>query len=277
MRELAIDARAASKNEMESAPTPPLLELEHVSVQRGDRLALNNLSLRIDAHERVAILGPNGCGKSTLVRTITRDFYPLHKPGTRMAIFGQERWHVFALRKLLGVVSASLVEANTRDICGLEAVLSGYFASVGVHDEFTQEMLDHSYAALEQLRVSYLAERPMTEMSSGEAWRVILARAIVHQPKALLFDEPSSHLDIAARAGLFNSLRELVHSGTGLVMVTHHFADIIPEIDRVILLRDGRVFADGPVASILTAQQLSAAFQAEIRVERAPDGHILAW
>ena len=256
--------------------TPPLLELEHVSVQRGERLALSDLSLRIDAHERVAILGPNGCGKSTLVRTITRDFYPLQKPGSRIAIFGQERWHVFALRKLLGVVSASLVEANTRDICGLEAVLSGYFASVGVHDEFTQEMLDQSRAALKRLGVLYLEERPMTEMSSGEAWRVILARALVHEPKALLFDEPSSHLDIAARASLFGSLRALVQEGTGLLMITHHLSDIIPEIERVILLRDGRVWADGPASVILTSDSLSALFDARVCVERRED-HYVAW
>ncbi len=256
--------------------TPPLLELEHVTVQRGDRLALNDLSLRIEAHERVAILGPNGCGKSTLVRTITREFYPLHKPGTRMAIFGQERWHVFALRKLLGVVSATLVEANVRDICGLEAVLSGYFASVGVHDEFTQGMLDHSRATLDKLGVSYLEERPMTEMSSGEAWRVLLARALVHEPKALLFDEPSSHLDIAARAGLFGSLRAIVKQGTGLVMVTHHLSDIIPEIDRVILLRDGRVWADGPATTLLQSDPLSELFGARVSVERRED-HYVAW
>ncbi len=256
--------------------TAPLLDFEHVSVQRGNRLALDDLSLRIGAQERVAILGPNGCGKSTLVRTITRDFYPLQTPGLRAAIFGKERWHVFALRKLLGIVSASLVEANTREICGLEAVLSGYFASVGVHDEFTQEMLDESRAALDRLGVSHLEERPMTELSSGEAWRVVLARALVHHPKALLFDEPSSHLDLAARASLFGSLRALVKEGIGLVMVTHHLSDIIPEIDRVILLRDGRVWADGPAAAMLTSESLSALFGARITVDRRED-HYVAW
>lgn len=255
----------------------PLLEFEHVSVVRGDsRLALDDLSLRIEAGERVAILGPNGCGKSTLVRTITRDFYPLVLPGSRAAIFGQDRWHVFALRKLLGIVSAALVESNTREIPALEAVLSGFFASVGVHDEFTDEMLSRSRAALARLGVLHLEERSMTEVSSGEAWRVILARALVHEPKALLFDEPSSHLDIAARGSLFRSLRELVRNGTGLVMVTHHVTDIIPEIDRVILLRNGRVWADGPTPEMLTAGSLSDLFGARIRVERRED-HYAAW
>ncbi|MEO8027188.1 MAG: ATP-binding cassette domain-containing protein, partial [Bryobacteraceae bacterium] len=127
-----------------------------------------------------------------------------------------------------------------------------------------------------RLGVSYLEERPMTEMSSGEAWRVVLARALVHEPKALLFDEPSSHLDIAARASLFGDLRALVREGTGLLMVTHHLSDIIPEIDRVILLRDGRVWADGPAASMLSSDSLTALFGAPVTVDRREE-HYVAW
>src|SRR5580700_5235876 len=111
---------------------PALIELERVSVMRGDKTVLHEVSLRTEAGEHVAILGPNGCGKSTLIKTIARECYPLAREGSRMALFGKERWNIFDLRPLLGLVSNDWMALCTRQITGREAVLSGFFGSVGV-------------------------------------------------------------------------------------------------------------------------------------------------
>ena len=229
---------------------------------RGDKTALHDLSLSVRVGEHVAILGPNGSGKSTLIKTITRECYPLALPASSLTILGRESWNVFDLRTLLGIVSNDLMAASTREITGLDAVLSGFFSSIGIqpYHHVTPEMLEKARAVVDLLEVSHLADRDMTEMSSGEARRFLIARALVHDPLALLLDEPTNSLDLRSSLELRAIVRKLAQSGTGILLVTHHLGDIIPEIDRVILLRGGRIFADGSKAELLTSERLTQLF-----------------
>jgi iron complex transport system ATP-binding protein len=259
-------------------PSPPLIDFDHVSVYRGEKLALDDVTLRIGVGEHVAILGPNGCGKSTLIKTITRECYPLVRAGSSITILGRERWNVFELRSLLGIVSSDLMSAFTREVTGREVVLSGFFSSVGIwsHQQITPQMSEKADAALARLDVSHLAGRLTSEMSSGEAKRVLLARALVHEPLALVFDEPTTALDLFAQHELQLVMRKLAGAGIGIVMVTHHVADIFPETERVILMRAGRIVADGPKREILTSGRLSAVFGLPVElVER--NGHYSLW
>ncbi len=241
---------------------------------RGERAGLEDVSLRIEAGEHVCILGPNGCGKSTLIKTITRECYPLAREGSSMAILGRERWDVFELRNLLGIVSPDLLAACTTDATGRDVVLSGFFSSTRIfpHHHADAELLRRSNAALERLGISHLADRCVMHMSSGEAKRTLIARALVHEPKTLLFDEPSNALDIAAQFQLRDTMRELAQSGLAIILVTHHVSEIIPEIERVILLRGGRVMADGAKTSILTEENLRSLFAVPVRLKR-DDGY----
>lgn|SRR5271154_2535165 len=240
----------------------PLLEMRNISVMRGDNLALDGLSLRIAVGEHVCILGPNGCGKSTLIRTITRENYPLAREGSSVEILGQSLWNVSELRNLLGIVSPDLLTACTSDATGMDVVLSGFFSSTRVfpHHAPREEQLLRAHGALERLGISHLAKRAVAEMSSGEAKRTLIARALVHDPRTLLFDEPSNALDITGQVGLRDTMRELAKSGLGILLVTHHVSEIIPEIERVVLLRKGKILADGPKGEILTSERLRALF-----------------
>lgn len=257
---------------------PALLELENITVMRGDKAVLHEISLRIGVGEHVAILGPNGCGKSTLIKTITRECYPLVRAGSRMTIFGKERWNIFDLRPLLGVVSNDWMALCTRDITGREAVLSGFFGSVGVqpYHHITPQIERKAAEILLLLEIPHLAERHVNEMSSGEARRVLLARALVHDPRALVLDEPSNSLDVAAQHELRELMRKLAQAGIGIILVTHHLADIIPEIDRVILMRAGRIVADGAKAAILAASTLAHLFGIPVDLAQR-DGYFHLW
>jgi iron complex transport system ATP-binding protein len=143
-------------------------------------------------------------------------------------------------------------------------VLSGFFSSTRIfpHHRPDPEHLARANGTLARLGIAHLAERAVREMSSGEAKRTLIARALVHEPQTLLFDEPSNALDIAAQLQLRDTMRELARSG----LVTHHVSEIIPEIERVVLLREGRVLADGRKSSILTAEHLSNLFGAAVRL-----------
>jgi iron complex transport system ATP-binding protein len=233
---------ATSHQQPATSNSPPLIDLRHVTVMRGAKTVLQDITLRIQAGEHAAILGPNGCGKSTLIKTITRECYPLARAESSLTILGQDSWNIFELRKLLGIVSNDLMSTCTRDITGVEVVLSGFFSSIGIqpYHHVTASLLEKAREVLDLLEVPHLADRFMTEMSSGEARRILIARAMVHDPLALLLDEPSNSLDLHATLELRALLRKLAQSGTGILVVTHHLPDIIPEIDRVILLKNGR-------------------------------------
>jgi iron complex transport system ATP-binding protein len=251
-----------------------LLELNRITVIRGDVAALRDVTLHIHAGENVCILGPNGCGKSTLIKTIARECYPLTRPGSSMSIMGKERWNVSELRSHLGIVSQDLLVSCTTDATGFEVVLSSFFSSTHIfpHHHPTGEQVVCAHAALERLGIRHLAERRMSQMSSGESKRVLIARALVHNPKTLLFDEPASTLDIAAQFHLRDVMRQLAQSGLGIILITHHVSEIIPEIDRVVLLKDGRVFADGSKDRVLTGETLSSLFAVPVQLLRG-DGY----
>jgi iron complex transport system ATP-binding protein len=255
---------------------PPLLELQNVNVMRGERMALGNLSLRIESGEHVCILGPNGCGKSTLIKTITRECYPLVREGSWMRICGRERWDIFELRAHLGIVTPDLLASCTTDSTGRDAVLSGFFSSTRIfphhHPEAAQ--VARADAALGRLGIAHLADRAVIEMSSGEAKRTLIARALVHEPHTLLFDEPSTALDIRAQFQLRDTLRDLARhggpsgSGLAILLVTHHVSEIIPEMERVILLQEGKILADGRKEQVLTEENLRRLFAVEVRLHR---------
>ena len=258
-------------------PTP-LLDFQNVFVQRGDLFALHAFNLRVKSGEHVAILGPNGSGKSTLIKTITRECYPLLRPDTVLRILGHENWNIFELRAHLGIVSNDLMARCTRDITGRELVLSGFFGSIGIwpNHQVTAEMEASAQHAMERLDAAHLADRWLDELSSGEARRLLIARALIHHPSTLLLDEPTTSLDLPALREVRTHLRALATEGVGLLLVTHHLDDIIPEIDRVVLLKNGSVLCDGPKAEVLTSERLSAIFRVPVDViER--DGFYHAW
>lgn len=246
------------------------LDLRRVNVARGDRVVLHDVNLSIRSGEHVAILGPNGCGKSTLIMAMTCQVYPIVRPEMRVRIFGRERWDLTALRRQFGVVTADLPGERTAVTCGLDAVIAGFFSASTLWPnlEVTAVMRERAAEALERMEASHLAAQLVGEMSAGEKRRILIARALVHRPRQLLLDEPSNALDLAAQRELRETLRRLAREGTGLVLVTHHLGDILPEIERVILMRGGRIVADGSRDELLTAPRLTELFNTPVRIGR---------
>lgn len=259
---------------------PPLIEFRNASVLYDGPPALDCVTARIDVGEHVAILGPNGSGKSTLIKLITREMYPLAVNGEPpVRIMGQSTWDIFELRSLFGIVSGDLEAFFRRPLSGREVILSGFFGSVGLYPYYrvTSRMQARADELLESLEIQRLAEAKMTEMSTGEARRVLIARALVHRPKALILDEPSNGLDPHAARKFAAFLGRIARAGRSVILVTHHLPDIIPEIDRVMMLREGRLFTDGSKRDVLTSEKLSELFSMPVEVlEKNGYYHLMA-
>lgn len=254
------------------------VSLEHVNVVRGERKVLHDVSLAIEEGEQIALLGPNGCGKSTLMKTLTCELYPLAEPQMRVRLFGRERWDVTELKKRLGVVQSDLPGKPMLGITGFEAVLTGFFSSSTLWPNLTvtDEMRTRAEVMLERVGAAALHDHVFGEMSSGQQRRILIARALVASAGCLLLDEPSNTLDLFAQKELRELMRTLAQQGTTIILITHQVADIVPEMKRVLMMRDGRIVADGSREELLTEGRLSELFATEVRLmERA--GFFHAW
>jgi iron complex transport system ATP-binding protein len=248
--------------------TNPFFEITRARVWRGDTLALRDFSLTFYHGQSVAILGPNGAGKSSFLKLLTGEVRPEADPATQCRLFGEELWSLEEIRHHIGVVMPEEVARFEPGELTRDAVLSSLRGAYGRTRDmrFSQDDKDRCHLAMDLMGVVDLAHRHFGELSSGERRRILIARALVHQPQVLVLDEPSTALDFAASLQLTKTLRTLIHSGRDLVLVTHHPGEIPPEIDRVVLLRDGKVFADGKKQEIITAKRLSDLYQVKLKV-----------
>ncbi|MBC7086575.1 MAG: ATP-binding cassette domain-containing protein [Methanomethylovorans sp.] len=257
----------------------PLIDFRNINVTRNGIKILDSVYLQVGVGENIAIIGPNGSGKSSLIKTITREYRPLaNSPGLVYRIMGKEMWDLFDLQNLLGIVSGDLQQEYYRDICGYDAVLSGFFSSIGVYrnHHVTSEMKCIVETVMDFLEISHLRYKTISHMSTGEARRVLIGRALVHDPVALILDEPANSLDLYGLHKFRELMRRIARAGKSIILVTHNLQDIIPEIERVILFRDGRIFMDGSKEEILTSSNLSVLFGLPVEVQSA-DGYYRAW
>ena len=251
--------------------SPHIIDIKHATVYRGDTKVFDNLSLEIALGCHTAILGPNGAGKSTLLKLLAAELHPLPRDGTSIRLFGQARWSVWELRTRLGIVSHDLQHEYLGAVTGIKVVLSGLYASIGTysHQQYTYGQVTRADEIMEELGIAHLVDRPFSSMSTGEQRRCLLGRALIHDPGTLVLDEPTSGLDLHTCFQYLDMVRRLMRQGRTLILVTHHIHEIPPEISRVILLKQGRVMADGHKSAILTSGHLSTLFETPVAVVQA--------
>lgn len=242
----------------------PLIQIDNATVYRGETRVFDGLTLSIEQGEQVAIVGPNGAGKTTLLKLLNRELYPVRRPDASVRILGRDRWNVWDLRRHIGVVSDDLRVRYPLDATAIDVVLSGFFSSIGTHGIVAEGVTDqHRQRAIEALAgfgADSFADVALKRLSTGQQRRCLLARAIVHDPATLILDEPMAGLDLEASFDYLDRLRGLVAAGRNIVLVTHHLNEIAPEIERVVLLREGRIVADGEKTTVLTEANLERAF-----------------
>lgn len=249
----------------------PILDIQHATVYRGDTSVFSDFSLSLHEGEHVAILGPNGAGKSTLLKLLAGEVHPFPNDETHIRLFGEEQWNVWDVRKRLGMVSHDLQRQYMDQVIGLKVILSGFYASIGTyrHQDFTYAQIAMADKMLEEMGAGSLRERRFGEMSTGEQRRCLLGRALVHDPTALVLDEPTSGLDLTATFHYLDLVRAHMKRGKTLLLVTHHIHEIPPEVERVVLLKQGKILQDGGKGSVLTEANLSLLFDRSVSLAQA--------
>jgi len=258
----------------------PLIEMRRATVWRGRTCVFRDFDLAIPRHQQVAVLGPNGSGKTTLLKVVNREIYPVASTPAAVRILGRDNWNVWELRSHIGIVSHDLQAHYRPTTTGLHVVLSGFQSSIGVHGalarRITPRQIRRAHALLEELGVADLADTALGHMSTGQQRRCLLARALVHDPHTLIFDEPTAGLDLAGSFDYLTRVRQLVAAGKTIVLVSHALNEIPPAVDRVILLRAGKIVADGAKDRVLNEMNLLATFGVAMRIARI-DGYYLAY
>lgn len=246
----------------------PLLQLRDAQMRRAGKTILSVDDFAIDEGESIAILGPNGSGKSTFVSLVTREAFPLHRDEPPVVFRGDPRMTLAEAKSCTGVVSSTMQDQIRVHLPAQEVVVGGLFGSLGipVRRKATPQQMATAHRALDELGIADLAERDILTLSTGQARRVLIARALVNEPDVLVFDEPCSGLDPEGMYYVRRTISKLAASGRAIILVTHYLEDIVPEIERVVLLKDGRIETAGSKPEVLASGNISRLFGVPIDV-----------
>lgn len=247
------------------------IEMKNVSVVRDGTFILRSIDLTIGKNENVAIIGPNGSGKTTLMKLLKGDILPFYDEmeRTEFRLFGMDRWDLFELRSRLGMVSMDLQSSFDGSSTVRDVISSGFFSSKDVYrnHSITASMEDAVRTVADVMDLTDKMERDIGTISLGEMRRTLIARALVPGPDMLVLDEPMTGLDIVLKSRFREMFDTLISNDVSIVMITHELEDIPEGVSRVIMIKDGMIFADGPKEEILTSERISGLFGSSIQVD----------
>lgn len=254
-----------------------VVSLKDVSFKRGDKEILQGIDWTIQQAEHWGILGLNGSGKTSLLNIVSGYHFPSSGEVKVLGnLFGKT--NLPELRKDIGFVSSSL--DRFADFFNNEKVerviVSGKFASFGIYEQVVPADWEKADLLLESLRLTYLKGKPYHLLSEGEKRRVLIARALMSDPKMLILDEPCSGLDVLSREQFLGVLEEVVQNKCHIIYVTHHIEELVKEITHVLLLKDGKIVSKGPKKEVLKPEWLSETYQVPVTVRWEQDRPLLA-
>jgi ABC-type molybdenum transport system ATPase subunit/photorepair protein PhrA len=251
-----------------SAGAPPLFAIHDASVVRGGKTILHVDDFVLAEGEHVALLGPNGAGKSTFIQLLTREVFPLFRDDPPVRFRGQARPQLADVRRALGVVSSTMQDQVRVHLPAIEVVVGGLFGTLGLPMREHVSERDRRLAldALSRLGIPEVADQDILTLSTGEVRRVLVARELIRDPQVLVFDEPCTGLDPEGMYHVRETMSTLAAEGRSIILVTHYPEDIIPACNRVLLIKNGAVFADGTKDQILRDEVLSSLFDVPLSV-----------
>ncbi len=264
---MSLDTNAAGAPA--TAADTPLFQIHDASVVRGERCILHVDDFVLHEGEHVALLGPNGAGKSTFIQLLTREVFPIWREEPPVRFRGAARPLLTDIKNALGIVSSTMHEQVRVHLPAVEVVVGGLFGTLGLpmRGQVTDAHRAAAMDALDRLGIAGIANQDIMTLSTGQARRVLVARELVRDPQVLVYDEPCTGLDPEGMYHVRKTMSTLAAEGRSVILVTHYPEDIIPEIGRVLLIKDSQVFADGAKEDLLRDQVLTDLFDVPLAVD----------
>lgn len=258
-------------------PPAPAIDARDLVVRRGNTIILDGLTCRVERGQAAAILGPNGCGKTTFARTLVGSMFPA---SGSLTVLGEMigRTNILQLRKRVGLVNPT-TDNNFAHVSGAVvdaalsatlAVVTGYYATVGLYDKPTEEQIEHARDLLKAVGLGHRLDHKLGTLSTGEQRRALIARALVHKPELLVLDEPTAGLDIRGREQVLATIEQLLATkdAPAVLMITHHVEELSPRTSQVILMSNGKAVATGEPDKVIHPESLSAVFGCKVFVKK---------
>ena len=247
-----------------------IIDFENINVGYDEKIILKNITIKIKEKEHWAIIGANGSGKSTLMKLIQSEIHPRRNQPFKKEILGKSNYSIFELKRELGIITNDLhnyIATQGYFLSGYIVVLSGHYSSLGVfkHQDFTEAQHEKARETMKYLEIEHLADKYVQEMSTGELRKCIVARALIHDPKAFILDEPTVGLDIKAQINFIKMLKKLSQN-CSIILVTHHLEEIFEEIKNVALIYNNTIYKSGKKEDILTSKNLSEIFDTNVHI-----------
>ncbi|MCJ8330665.1 MAG: ATP-binding cassette domain-containing protein [Lentisphaeria bacterium] len=248
-----------------------IVSVKNASVFIKRNQALDNINWDVQAGEQWFILGLNGSGKSTLMNLVMG--YLRARLGGEVNVLGYEygKCVMQEVRQHIGWISAHLQDWTYKDSKVIYVVCSGLDSTIGLYRDVRPEEEDEAMDLLEELGIADLCDRQFADLSSGEQMKVLIARMRIAKPDILVLDEPCSHLDIQSREEFLTIIRELCQQENPplVLFVTHRIDDIIPELSHGLILRDGKIIANGLKEDILNEENIQDAFKVPVKIQES--------
>ena len=204
-----------------------------------------------------------------MAKVLSREIYPVLRRGSYVRLLGKTRFSVWDYRRTVGVIAEDAFRFLPPKTTAREAVLSSFSQTAGlrgIHRRFSKAEKNRTTENLQRLELEELADRPIATLSTGQVRRVMICRALVHRPRVLILDEPTVGLDLCSAFDHLQTIRRLIRDAVSVILVSHHINEIVPEIDRVIALKDGAIAFDDTKHRVFTSANLTDLYETAVRV-----------
>jgi iron complex transport system ATP-binding protein len=243
-----------------------MISVENVSWIRDGETILHDVNWQVQPGEHCAVLGMNGSGKTSLINIVTGYEWP-SKGKVSVLGYRYGECDLREVRKEIGIVNPMMDRMLHHRDSVQEIVLSGYYASIGIYEKVTEEVRSLAMRSMKQMGIAHLADKPFGVLSQGERKKTLIARALIHEPKLLILDEPCSGFDLHARESFLSQLEQLASDpALSIIYVTHHVEEILPFFSRALLIKDGRILPSGPKEEILTSERISQTYGIDVEL-----------
>lgn len=242
-----------------------VIDLQNVMYKRNGQVVLRDINWQVRPREHWIILGLNGSGKTTLLNLINGYIFPSSGKATVLDYtFGQAI--IADLRRSIGWISSSLQQDIPNNETPLDIILSGKFASIGLWDQVSESDVAEAKVILQQLGIQHLEKRSYSSLSQGERQKALIGRALINDPKILIFDEACNGLDIFAKKDLYVQINQLAKAGKTIIFVTHNTEEILPLFEKALLLKDGQIHSQGALNKVIQLDNLKDFYGGDVEV-----------